>query len=390
MGCGTTARTQGALWASLRVIPPAMIALTALIPLSALPAAAAGSDAVTVSPVVELPPDAPPRPVASLTLAPGADPARATTGTVAAASETDLAFTLPGRLAERRVSAGDLVAAGDVLAVLDPEDADAALRGAEANVAAARAQLAQAKDAEDRALTLKDKGVASEVQTEQATRARIGAEAVLEQAEAAAAAAADRRQSTTLTAPEPGIITATLAEPGATLSAGQPVLHLASIDRREVVIDLTEAELIGLTPDARFAVTLTADPQVTATATVGQLDPVAERATRTRRLHLTLADAPEGMRLGAVVSVLPISGAAALPTVPATAVMTENGATSVWVVTRAEDGATGTVARRTITPGMVLPDRISIAEGLNPGDEIVIRGIHSLTDGQTVGIQVSP
>lgn len=374
-----------------RLIALPRIALAVLaVPMLAAPALAEEATN-TVSPVIAVPEGSPPRPVASITLAEGADPAHATTGTVAAAAETDLAFTLPGRLAERRVAAGDLVAAGAVLAVLDPEDAEAALRGAEANVAAAQAQVSQAQDAEARAQKLKDRGVASDVQLEQATRARITAEAALEQAEAARAAAADRRASTTLTAPEAGIVTATLAEPGATLGAGQPVLHLASIDRREVVIDVTEAELVGLTRDARFRVTLAADPGVTATARAGSVDPVAERATRTRRVHLTLQDPPEGMRLGALVSVLPITGAAALPRLPVQAVLTDAPQPAVWVVTRAEPGAaTGTVSRRPVSPGLRLGDSVLIGAGLDPGDEVVIRGVHSLTEGAAVGEQVSP
>lgn len=370
----------------MRVIALIMLVLLPA-PLAAGPFAA---EATPASPVIALPEGAPPRPVASVVIEPGADPTRSITGTIAAASETDLAFTLSGRLAERRVDAGALVDAGQVLAVLDPEDADATLRGAEANVAAAAAGLAQATDAEARARTLSDKGVASQVQLDNATRARIGAEAALEQAEAARAAAADRLASTTLTAPEAGIVTATLAEPGASVTAGQPVLHLASIDRREVVIDVTEAALFGLTAESRFRVTLAADDGVVAEATAARVDPVAARATRTRRVHLALQAPPEGMRLGALVDVLPLTGAAALPRLPASALM-RGEPPGVWVVSRDPPGAaTGTVSRRIVTPAFVIDGQVGIAEGLAPGDEVVVRGVNSLAEGALVGAQVRP
>ncbi|MFB2531356.1 efflux RND transporter periplasmic adaptor subunit [Paracoccus sp. p4-l81] len=368
------------------ILRPLILTASLLLPHAVL---AAGAEA-TVSPVITPPEGAPPRPVATLVVTEGADPARATTGTVTAASETDLAFTLPGRLAERRVNPGDLVQAGDVLAVLDPEDVDAALREAEARLAAAQAQLSQARDAETRAAALQGRGVASQVQLDQARQARIGAQSAVEQAQAAQAAAADRQASATLVAPEGGIITQAPAEPGATLAAGQPVVQLASIARREVVIDVTESELAVLGRQSEFRIALLADPGVTATATLGSVDPVAASATRTRRVHLNLpADAPEGLRLGALADVLPISGAAALPMVPVGAVMAGE-APSVWVVIRPEPGGPGTIQRRTITPGPVLNGSLSVSDGLAPGDEVLIRGIHSVTEGESVGPRTDP
>ncbi|MEF9603672.1 efflux RND transporter periplasmic adaptor subunit, partial [Paracoccus sp. PXZ] len=61
----------------------------------------------------------------------------------------------------------------------------------------------------------------------------------------------------------------------------------------------------------------------------------------------------------------------------------------VWVVSR--DGDQGTVARRRIeTLGPPIAGRLTVASGLAPGEEVVIRGIHSLTEGQSVGRSVTP
>lgn len=58
-------------------------------------------------------------------------------GTVIPATEVQLAFPSGGRLAELRVSVGDVVSAGDVLAVLDGTDAQQALTNAELQYAQA-------------------------------------------------------------------------------------------------------------------------------------------------------------------------------------------------------------------------------------------------------------
>ena len=61
------------------------------------------------------------------------------TGTVQAENEVNLAFRIGGRLIERLVNVGDQVAAGQVVARLDPEDDENALRAARAELAAAQA-----------------------------------------------------------------------------------------------------------------------------------------------------------------------------------------------------------------------------------------------------------
>ncbi|WP_258869749.1 hypothetical protein [Paracoccus thiocyanatus] len=55
------------------------------------------------------------------------------------------------------------------------------------------------------------------------------------------------------------------------------------------------------------------------------------------------------------------------------------------------DGDRGTVSlRRVQTAGPAPGGRLTIASGLAEGEEVVIRGIHSLTEGQTVGPSVTP
>src|SRR5204862_4447903 len=56
------------------------------------------------------------------------------TGVVAARILTDLSFRLSGKISERLVNVGDHVAKGQVLARLDPEEQQAELVSAEANV----------------------------------------------------------------------------------------------------------------------------------------------------------------------------------------------------------------------------------------------------------------
>jgi RND family efflux transporter MFP subunit len=67
------------------------------------------------------------------------------TGHVRAKNEVSLAFRLDGRMIERPLHVGDVIRAGQLVARLDPQIQDSALRSAEANLASAKAVLTQAR-----------------------------------------------------------------------------------------------------------------------------------------------------------------------------------------------------------------------------------------------------
>jgi len=61
------------------------------------------------------------------------------TGRIQAQTETRLAFRLAGRLVERPVNVGDSVKAGQLVARIESQDEQNALRSAQANLVAAQA-----------------------------------------------------------------------------------------------------------------------------------------------------------------------------------------------------------------------------------------------------------
>jgi len=322
------------------------------------------------------------RPVVSLIVDPQAGISLSYTGEVEARTETALGFPMIGTVAARPVSTGDLVKKGDVLARLDTEDLNADLRTADAGVTVAEAQLRSAKDAQERAKTLAERGVGSATRLEDAERALISAQARLDQAEASQARAIDVRNLATLTAPYDGVVTGVFAEPGATLSAGQTILQLAAIGEREIVIDLSEAEAGLRKPGDQFIASLLASEAIRADAVLTRIDPVAERATRTYRLHLSLESAPEEFRLGSLVRVLPAVGKDEDIVLP---VATLLDPPAVWVV----DRTSNVVSLRPVEVSHTSGEFAIIAAGLTAGDEVVTKGIHSLEEGQAVGPRVS-
>ncbi|MGO4909453.1 efflux RND transporter periplasmic adaptor subunit [Pseudorhodobacter sp. W20_MBD10_FR17] len=325
------------------------------------------------------------RPVVSEIVTPQSGLRQSWVGTVTARIETDLGFPRSGTLATRPASLGDVVAKDQVLAVQDPQDLDSSLRSAQAGVIVAESQANSARNAANRVQALVTRGVDSEAALQSATAQLAAAEASLEQAKANLVGAENARNNAVLHAPQDGVVTQVFAEPGATLTAGAPVLRLAGTQDREVIIDLSEGDVAGLATGSVFRVRLEANMALEATTRLTSIDPVATRETRTRQLRLALDEnAPTGFRLGALVQVEPMAETAAQLSLPVTAIIANSEPPQVWRVDPA-----GREARLvTIETGATAGTRVLVLNGLSDGDEIIVKGVNSIEDGQIVGPRV--
>ncbi|SET17835.1 efflux RND transporter periplasmic adaptor subunit [Oceanicella actignis] len=344
----------------------------------ALALSGAGARAMSQGPAPE---QAPPRPVVSVIVGAEAAGRRDFVGAVVARVETDLAFPLSGVVAARPADVGDEVRTGQVLARLDPEALEADVWAARAGVIAAEQELLSAQDARDREAELVARGVESAARLEDAERQLAAARARLEQARAALAQAQDRLDKATLRAPHDGVVTQVFVEPGAAVSAGAPLLRVAAVEEREVVADLTEADLTLFAGDAPASARLAALPEVRTDLRLRRVDPVADPRTRTRRARFAMTDAPPEFRIGALAFVAPPPVKAGPPSIPAEALTRGPEGPAVWVVAPPERRA----QLRPVRVGARIDGRVVILSGLSAGEEVVVKGVRSLTEGQRLG-----
>ncbi len=304
--------------------------------------------------------------------------------TVEARYQTQLGFQLAGRMIARDVFVGDTVRAGQRLAAVDPAVIQFALLRARADVVDAQAQLANAEGIEARQHALASGGNTTQATLDNAVAGRDTARARLDQTKASLRMAETQIGYTELHANFDAVVTAWNAEVGQYVDSGQAVVTLARPDLREAVVDIPD-ELIGrVEPGMAFTARLQAAPTVTAHATVREIGPVADEATRTHRVRLTLQDASAAFRLGTTVSIAHEARVAPYVPVPAGAVLNGDGAAFVWLL--APDGRT--VTRRGVT--LAAPGESDaaatrrVATGLADGDRVVTVGVHSLAEGQAV------
>jgi len=337
----------------------------------------------------EPPPPAAPRPVVSMLVEDLPSARRSFAGVVVAGTEVQIGFQTLGRLSSRPVDIGDHVETGDLLAELAPDDLQDNVRAARSAVASARVTLETAEATAERTRDLARRNVATKAQLEQAERGLKSAEAGLQQALSEKARAEDAEGFARLLAPFDGVVSAVFESPGAVVNAGTPIVTLSDVETREAVIDLPEAVLSSTPVGTPAEMWLESDPSIRSSGRVTRIEALADTATRTRRVHIAM-DSPQNFRLGALIRAQRGDLPNTVLTLPRDAITGPAEAPMVWVVTREPDG-TATVHARDVTLREATDDSsVVVAEGLDPGEEVVIRGVNSLNDGQQVGERVAP
>ncbi len=326
-----------------------------------------------------------PRPVLSIVAA--AEPAARLTlpGTIQARIETDFSFRVLGRIVAREVQTGDMVKKGDVLAAIDPLALELAVRSAQSDLANSQAQLVNAVATEGRQQELFQRQSGSKATLETAQMQRKTAEAAVAKSQANLDKANEQLGYARLLAEFDGVVTATSAEVGQVVSAGQSVVTVAGPDQRDAVIDVPEAAGSQVTPGSAFDVSLQLDPTVHARGTVREIAPEADNLTRTRRTKITLVNPPEALRLGSVITATAVGNQGAVIRIPGSAIRIDGTTTKVWIV---DESKKAVFSRPVELDGpIVIEGSVTVSDGINPGDRIVIAGVNTLQEGQTIRVE---
>jgi len=228
--------------------------------------------------------------------------------------------------------------------------------------------------------------VASRAQFERAEQTLETARAQVDTAEAQLKAAKDRVSDTELKVDAAGTVTATGAEPGEVVQAGQMIIRVARKDGRDAVFDVPGQLLRSAPSDPVIDVSLTDDPSVAATGRVREVAPQADPVTRTFEVKVGLTDPPAAMRLGSTVVGRMQLDATPVIEIPASALTEFDRRPAVWVV----DPKALTVSLRNVDILRQGPATVAIAEGLDTGDIVVTAGVQALFPGQKIRLLGTP
>jgi len=303
--------------------------------------------------------------------------------TLEARESVVLLSKVSGRLSEMRVSQGDGIKKGDVVAVLDHRDQDAQVSALQAQVNAAKAeaeqagaQLENATKEKERYERLRKEGYAtqqeldSRIMTYQSARASYNRSlASVKQQEANLSAQKVSRSEYTLLSPMDGVVLKDYSlTPGTMISEATSVAEIADVRSMKGVAQLSEMQASRVFVGMKVVLSGDGFPGVEVEGSVSRISPYVDTSTRTLQVEVVADNAASGgiLKPGMFVSVLFVEAEAVdALTIPSHA-LRENG--KVFV------DRNGTAEERSVETGLNLPDAVQILSGLEEGERVVVGG----------------
>jgi cobalt-zinc-cadmium efflux system membrane fusion protein len=278
---------------------------------------------------------------------------------------------ITGRLSQILVQVGAHVSANQTLAYMSSPD----LGSAQTEAARAQADLSQAEHNQARTQELAEAGVVAKKDLEQAqtdlVRARAEASRTrLHLKSLGAASTVD--QHFALRSPIAGVVVERNTNPGMEWRPDQPGAPLFVVSDPTYLwawIDAPEQAIGLLHPNAKVVLRSSAWPQETFEAQIDFVGDALDPVSRTMKVRARLRNTKRLLKGEMYVTAELTSQTHGTLNVPASAVFLQDAAQQVFVRL-----AEGRYERKTITPVERNDQWVSIADGLNKGDEVVVDG----------------
>jgi len=337
-------------------------------------------------------------------------------GYVTARREATVSSKVTGKVTEVMVEEGMKVEAGQVLAKIDSSNVERSLHLSEAQLASAKAALGETRAnlahaqrewesrvaAGNAASKLDLDRAEADTKAFQARLERQMAEVTV--AEGEVAVWKQQVDDTIIRAPFSGIVTTKNAQPGEMISpmsvggfTRTGICTIVDMSSLEIEVDVSESYINRVEPNQPVEATLDSYPSWRIPAKVIAIIPTADRQKATVKVRVGFEKLDPRILPDMSVKVAFQSAAPATAkasgkasersvVIPKAAVRQQDGHDVVWVVRdgRAERRAI-TIASTGRAPGGA--DEVSIAAGLNGGEQVVVDKAEGLVDGARVTVE---
>lgn len=316
------------------------------------------------------------------------------TGMLEARQLISVGARVSGQIETLAVGLGDTVKAGDLIAQIDSQDqqnevlqAEAALNNIEAQILAKQANLHKAELALARYAKLGKQNYSSQETVENSEadvaiyKADLAALAAQKaSAEVTVSTAKIALDRTRITAPIDGTVVAVVVQQGQTVNALQSaptIVKLAELDRMLVKVEISEADVIHVTPGQSAPFTILGEPGRSFDAVVQAIEPApaaiedSDTISSDEAIYyiglLAVDNADGKLRIGMTAQVsVELGKAENVLTVPFSAV--KNIASEPYV--ELVDPGTGVLRKQSVEVGLTDKVTVEIRAGLRAGDRV--------------------
>jgi membrane fusion protein (multidrug efflux system) len=314
------------------------------------------------------------------------------TGVVMANKRVEVASKVAGRIeslsavlpdgSRRSVDVGMSLTRGQQIAVIDHDMHQAQVAAAEAEVKARQVQLEEAQRESKRIIGLFQAGSATEQARDHVVTACELAAAGLNLAKANLDLAQINLRESTILSPIDGVVTARHIDEGNLVGQGQRIVSLADIKTVKVLAAVPERYSPQICQGIPARISMDAFKDRVFDANVYCVYPTLDEQTHTIRLEMRLSNGDLLLRPGMFARVKLILNHKDTAVVVARDVILGGKIDPPYVYV----AQNGHAKKRVVEIGLMDGARYEVVSGVQPGESLVVNGMHHLADGAAVEV----
>jgi membrane fusion protein, multidrug efflux system len=190
------------------------------------------------------------------------------------------------------------------------------------------------------------------------------------------------------TAPISGTVVMIPAQVGMTVTQAVPLARISGGGALEIKLNISERFISRIGMNQSCEITLDAWPGEIFRGSISEISPTVDLASRTMEARVNVRDSSSKLKPGMFAKVRVVTERKNnVVKIPSQAVINRFGEQFVYVIAKDEENPEINIVKKTIvTPGILIDDVMEIQKGLEPDQEIVIKGQTLLDDGSRVNI----
>jgi RND family efflux transporter MFP subunit len=307
-----------------------------------------------------------------------------TLGTLTAVKDPVISAEIAGKIVAIAVRSGEAVKKGQLLARLDPADAEHQASADSAEVARLEALLGQQERVVVRQGELVQKNFISRNALDDAVAQRDALKSQLASARSRASLTRRNVGKTAVVAPFEGIVETQVAALGDYVKIGDPLFRFVANDRLRAELPFPESAAPRLKIGMPVRLTSPLAPETTIDAVVEDIRPTVGEGNRAILVSARLAN-PGPLKGGGSVDAAVITGRnEAAVVVPEQSVVLRPAGKVVYVI------VDGKARQQAVQVGSKQRGMVQIVSGLAGGETIALDGAGFLSDGAAVNIKDAP
>lgn len=304
------------------------------------------------------------------------------TGTIAALNDASLSTQASGRV-QMLAPLGQSVSANTAVARLEDTLLRALVDQAQAQSANADARLELATDNFRRLEPLYQDSIISALEFTQVRTALRQAEADVRQTDALVSQANEQLANTIVAAPFAGTIEQHFVEIGEQVAPGVPVVRIVDASQVKVSVGVPERYAGDIEVGRDVELNVAAYNHTTRTGRITFVGSAIDAESRTFPIEAQVENTDRALKPEMIAEVHIVRERLDnVLVVPRTALVRYEAGHSLFVVAHSE--GTPTVQRRRVTTGSSYSGRMVITGGIEPNEEVIVRGQSVVSDGDRV------